>query len=543
MKHYQDTRKFSQLTIVACCSVILAVGGIMVWAQQQRARRVAAESQGTPVPKTINVGARGDLQAALDAARPGDTVMLTTGATYTGSFVLPNKGASNEYITIRSSRAAELAEGVRVNPANSNLMARIVTPGGGRSALKTAPGAHHYRLVGLEVTQRDANAESFDLIALGDGSEAQSKIEQVPHHIVMDRCFIHGDKDTGVKRCVALNSAATEITNSYISDCKSKTQDAQAVCGWNGAGPFVISNNYLEGSGENVLFGGADASIPNLVPSDIEIKRNHFSKPRAWKGIWFVKNLLELKNAQRVRIDGNLFENNWEDQQKGHAILFTPRNQGGKNPWAIVQDVEFTNNVMRDVTAGISLLGEDDINRSRPTNRITIKNNLFYRIERGFLITTGIEGLRIEHNTILDFSDKLIWAHGSPSSNFIFRDNIAQHDPEGGIYGQGHGIGNVAMPIFFPGGTVRGNVFAGVKESGEAWLNTYPAGNFYVVATSRIGMVDFTGGTDPFRNFRLTPSSRFKNRATDGKDPGGDFDQLAAALKFNLASLTQAQHR
>jgi hypothetical protein len=31
------------------------------------------------------------------------------------------------------------------------------------------------------------------------------------------------------------------------------------------------------------MFGGADPSIPDLVPSDIEIRRNHLFKPLSWK--------------------------------------------------------------------------------------------------------------------------------------------------------------------------------------------------------------------------------------------------------------------
>jgi hypothetical protein len=34
----------------------------------------------------IYVGANGDLQAALNAAQPGDTLLLQPGATYMGSF-------------------------------------------------------------------------------------------------------------------------------------------------------------------------------------------------------------------------------------------------------------------------------------------------------------------------------------------------------------------------------------------------------------------------------------------------------------------------
>src|SRR6185437_11151979 len=104
-----------------------------------------------------------------------------------------------------------------------------------------------------------------DIIVLG-GSASQTQLAQLPHDLVFDRVYVHGDPAAGQKRGIALNSGYTEITNSYIADIKAVGQDAQAICGWNGSGPYVIENNYLEASGENVLFGGADPSVPNLVP-------------------------------------------------------------------------------------------------------------------------------------------------------------------------------------------------------------------------------------------------------------------------------------
>ena len=59
--------------------------------------------------------------------------------------------------------------------------------------------------------------------------------------------------------------------------------DSQAINGYNGAGPFTIENNYLEAAGENVLFGGADPAVTNLVPSDIVLRRNHLFKPLEWR--------------------------------------------------------------------------------------------------------------------------------------------------------------------------------------------------------------------------------------------------------------------
>ena len=71
------------------------------------------------------------------------------------------------------------------------------------------------------------------------------------------------------------------MLNSYISDIKAVNADSQAIAGYNGAGPFTIENNYLEAAGENVLFGGADPAVTNLVPSDIVLRRNHLFKPLA----------------------------------------------------------------------------------------------------------------------------------------------------------------------------------------------------------------------------------------------------------------------
>ena len=91
-----------------------------------------------------------------------------------------------------------------------------------------------------------------------------------------------------------------------------------------------------------------------------------------------MKNIFELKNARRVRVEYNLFENNWQAAQPGYAILFTPRNQDGGCPWCVVETVQFSHNIIRNVTAGVNILGYDtgQRERCRPTgSRIT--DNLF----------------------------------------------------------------------------------------------------------------------------------------------------------------------
>ena len=229
---------------------------------------------------TVELPAGGDLQAAINAARPGDTILLTAGVTYIGNFVLPVKSGA-DYITIRTAEmAGQPPASVRVWPSHSNVLAKIRS-NNSAAALRTAPGAHHWRLQLLEFP---STFEGYgDILQIGDGSHAQNALAQVPYAIELDRLFIHGDSVMGQKRGVALNAADVRIRNCYISDIKAVGMDAQAIGGWNGPGPFVIENNYLEASGENFLLGGADPGVPNLVSENVTFRHNYVSRPMSWR--------------------------------------------------------------------------------------------------------------------------------------------------------------------------------------------------------------------------------------------------------------------
>lgn len=230
---------------------------------------------------TIFVAAGGDLQRALNDARPGDTILLQENAEFVGNFVLPVKSGTS-WITVRSAAPDTVlpGPGIRIKPTHAPLLARLRSPNGNAS-LRTAAGAHHWDLRYLDFPATSGG--QGDIIQIGDGSSAQNSLSQVPHHIVLNHVFVHGDAYLGQKRGIALNGADVTITDSYVSECKGIGQDTQAIGGWNGTGPYVIENNYLEAAGENVLFGGADPSIPNLVADGITFRGNYLSRPMAWK--------------------------------------------------------------------------------------------------------------------------------------------------------------------------------------------------------------------------------------------------------------------
>ena len=70
----------------------------------------------------------------------------------------------------------------------------------------------------------------------------------------------------------------------------------------------------------------------------------------------------------------------WASAQNGFAILFTVRNEYGGAPWNVVQNITFTNNIVRHSASGINVLGTDYLYPSQLSNHMTIKNNLLYDI-------------------------------------------------------------------------------------------------------------------------------------------------------------------
>jgi len=401
-----------------------------------------------------------DPQAALDAAQPGDVVSLEAGAVFHGNFVLPRKTGPGWIVVRTSAPDSDLPRpGTRITPASSEVMPKLVSPNDS-PAVQTAPGAHHYRFVGVEFSTAGYVTRIGPIVAFGG---KHSRPADVPSHLILDRCFVHGQPGADTFQGVLLNSRATAVVDSHISEIHVRGRDSQAVLGYNGPGPFKISNNYLEAAGENVMFGGADPAIPELVPSDIEITGNHMAKPRSWNagdrsyaGVpWTQKAILELKNAQRVLIRGNLLES--IAGEKGAALLLTPRNQGGTAPWSIVRDVTFQDNIVRDAAVGWKAQGLDDGHRSQQLRRVSIRNNLWLLIGRSFFYALGpIDDLSIEHNTALPVSYSAFHVEGEPPiRRFRLVNNIV------GSGSQGLAFARIGDSRWLPGAVIGGNVLIG----------------------------------------------------------------------------------
>lgn len=477
--------------------------------------RVTTLEQAQPIPQPIPppstaivpVSTFAALQTAIDT-QPGAEIRLARGVRFTGHLVLRQKACTP--VTTITTDGPLPAAGVRVGPADA--LAQIASPDA-QDAIRTEPGACGYRLVGLDVAPLQGGYSS---IALGTNTE--TAINQYPCDITIDRVRIVGTATSQQRRGISAHGCRLSVVNSYVAGIKFVGEDAQAL--WlNGPCPCTIANNYLDASGENLMVGGADPKVPNLVPSQITITGNLLQKNPALRGgPYSVKNILELKNARTVTVSDNVLEHNWVASQTGYAVLLTPRNQSGGCPWCTVEDVTFERNVVRHMAGALSILGTDDEKPSQTATNLRIRHNLFvdygvawgngYAVQMG----AGVANVTLDHNTFVSGaggSRGWILAYGAPMPGLTLTNNVAPHDLYG-VLGNAIGVGTVAMARYFPGAVVARNVLAGATAS------QYPAGTLTPsLATFTAQFVNPSGG-----DYGLVMGSSWKSAGTDGQDLG-----------------------
>src|ERR1022692_3372400 len=548
-------------------------------------QQVKSSLKDTPAGrKTWMVRSGQSLEQVLTTASCGDTIQMESGATFTGVFTFPAKSCDdNHWIIVRTSADDSTlpAEGSRLTPcyagvsslpgrpafqcaSTNNVLAKLVIATSASGPIVFAPGANYYRLIGLEVTRAVFPGPVYNLIEFKGSGD----------HVVFDRLWVHGTAQEETTRGIGLAGTYIAIVDSFFTDfhCISGTgscTDAQAIAGGGGNGPMVsykIVDNFLEASGENILFGGGAATA---TPGDIEIRQNHMFKPLTWmKGQpgyvggtngnpFIVKNLLELKNAQRVLVEGNIMENSWGGfSQSGFAILLTPKNQAGGNgsnlcPICQVTDVTIRYNSIRHVGGGLQIANVLSDNGGAPLDgqRYSIHDIVIDDIDAvkykgsGMLaqVSTSagapvLQNLTINHvtafpsRTLLNIGNMV--ARSGPMENFVFTNNIVSVGTYP-VWSTGGGPGNCAyfdkpLTTFnacFSSYSFASNALIGSSSAFPATL--WPSRNFLPATASAVRFVNYNGGNGG--DYHLPPSSPYKGKGTDGKDLGADVDAVLSA--------------
>jgi hypothetical protein len=323
--------------------------------------------------------------------------------------------------------------------------------------------------------------------------------------------------DTDTRTAVSLPSSAVSAS---VSSGQAVTVSWSGVAGADRyriyRGSSATSQSlYLETTSSSTSFSYTGASERSGTPPTSGTK-------------WVVKNLFELKNAEKVLLDGNIIENVWQSGQYGYALVLTPRNQNGGASWVRVRDVTITNNIVRHASGVLQLSGYDATNTSQQSQRITLRNNLFYDIDpkkwggnaKAYLLGEGVASVTIDRNTLIHTNSSVVYAYGGMDmTGFVYTNNISLHGSYG-IMAEGGRPGQYSIDMYFPGSTIKDNVLAGGSASAYPIPNAFPS-----VAEWNASFVDLAGG-----DYRLRTSSVFFAAGAGGSIPGADIGAIDDAI-------------
>ncbi len=542
----------------------------------------------TPAPgSVISIANGGDVQQALDSAKCGDTITLQAGAVFTGAFTVPAQACDDAHWIIVRTSAADSSlppEGTRISPcyagvsslpgrpalkctSTKNVLAKLQFSAVGSGPLILANGASHYRFIGLEITRTPATGVVYNLVMTQSGGASD--------HIIFDRTWLHGTAQDETNRGVMLTGTQyAAVIDSYLTDfhCVSKTGacgDSQAIAGGLGSlpmGPYKVVDNFLEAASQSILLGGGTATV---TPADIEIRRNHMFKPMTWLvgqpgyvggtdgNPFIVKNLMELKNAQRVLLEGNVLEDAWGGfSQAGFAIVLTPKNQasgtGNVCPICQVTDVTIRYTTISHVGGGMQIANGLSDNNGIPLagerysiHDVTVDDidatkydgyGTFAQVSMGDGAPL-LQSVTINHvtafqpNVMLNLGDKT--TINLPMSNFVFTNNIVN---AGTSPTQTTGGGTANCAYYSAPLTSLAACFKPYTFSQNAIIATstnyppskYPTGNFFPATASAVNFVNYNNGNGG--DYHLQSSSPYKNAGSDGKDLGADIDAIDTAI-------------
>ena len=360
------------------------IWGTMDGVAQMPARCVNTAMTSTPGGTHIGGGAAttftpadtAALNSALGSLQCGDTIVLTSGHSYTGTITFPAPACDGgHWITVKASEAGNAnfpAEGVRATPCLAGLLndsghtranpgypdypcpsyptilsAQITTGTPNQPAVTFLSGGNHYRFIGIEFTKTPEVKMGAALVEL-----APDAVTMGANHIIFDRCIVHGQpwnlsssKNTETQAGVsAKNSQYIAVVNSWIYDtyCNSGCVDSQAFKAGSGLyqdGPHKLYNTLLASAGETWIFGGGGQGPGTPTTRDFEARGNHILKPLVWMvpietcstyNAVIPKNLGEYKNVSGALVEGNYTENSWQgcqSDQVGYAWLVNPSSQ------------------------------------------------------------------------------------------------------------------------------------------------------------------------------------------------------------------------
>ena len=478
--------------------------------------------------------------AITNCAR-GDIIVLQSGTTFDKSTTrtFPAKSGTGWVYVVSSDVYNSLfprAPGERVGPGDLGDMAVVRSTTANTPVFTFTAGASkptHWRFVGVAVT---STADQMNALVYLNGNTATDA--NLVDSIVLDRCYLYGSPGTrNIRRGFQMDGTNCAAVDSYLGPFRDPSDaDSQAILHlYAGAGHKVV-NCYLAATGENWMSGGG--SSPR-TPSDIEFRFNYLEKYAAWEGVYGVKNLLEIKFAKRVLIEGNVLARNWVSGQSGHAIHIKSTSQTGNGDGTQYKTshIVVRYNKVTEYQEPFRVMGATE-DSHQSTDYVVIRDNWFTNKRSGdgrwYLFSTSSFGALnycVCINNVIDSSDANVPGYtglsgGLKGTSLTFEDNVLRTSSGGSGPVWADSLPNAlnALNGCWTAYTFTKNAVFGSWSTGTVGSNTVSAsGTWNGIFTDAVG-----------GDFSIAAASAFKGCGTGGADPGPDVATLTSKTQYTV---------
>ena len=492
------------------------------------------------------------------------------------------------------------------NPAiNTTVLMNIGTDsGGGQNAISKLP--HHFivercwfdadesvdtsqintglRIYANYVSVHDCYLSPYRLIGLGvDTSAISISAGQGPYSI-RNNVLVAGSENFSISGGPTEVNTATISSPTRTSCIVSNTTNlavddniALPIAGLYNAGQSAIVRSINAGTGAitydpvHTVPDNSGTAKWGATPSYIEFRENYLYKELEWRAAdpsyngqdTQIKNLWEAKFGRYVVVDGNVLFQTWQDDQD-YGIVIAPRNiNGGNSEVAVIRNIQWTNNILRNATKGITLQAGDGTNylpTVSPVQRmqdLLFENNLFRNIgvnwdssgaghqmvtfngaaEQGNnTVYVGLKRVFLLHNT---------WDNGTPVNDFMAFTDFGDADVQSGCFDSlylnnvqqdcGYGFKS-NLSITDAAGNIVKFLPPGDSSTWNKNVIDNPNGHTYPPAAITQSLAWSTGVFNDYAagDFTLKSGNSGQNAATDGTDVGVNMTDLNAATLHTI---------
>lgn len=421
-----------------------------------------------------------------------------------------------------------------------------------KSAFQGFAGIYKYRETGRVITSANI------MVTMGEHWRVENSLLQawtysffpggggMPQWAVTEFATVSNCVGNPTTQCDFSNTtglAVGEPVGMYVSTSTSAAKWSGAFVEWiNGAtvkfkkplcqsfdgGNSCTPQNGTPANGDRVQWGGHQ-------PTDYVFEWNTWEHPPEWKqllGGCGGKGYAEFKSIVKLTLKGNHF--------KGcSGFTSTVRNQNGDFPWASLDGLTVIDNYFENGNSPFVIYGQDVL----PTKRsrgITFSNNLIIDpspnlspdIPGGLLSLnfSNADDVTITHNTV-PWKAWRMFNTFDTINNLRIQDNIFTAGQNTCLWGE------TTTPIekCWVNAVNDHNLLVNLGSLDDLkiwWLNPWP-NQFVVSSWDAVGFVRLNSALDKTGRYELAVNSPYKGKASDGSDPGVNYTQLIAGLRFD----------